>query len=129
MPIPPPERPLPPEHPGAARFPKNLRDLIGWSATRVTQEVGAPDSQHAGDKWFIKDDGLGQRYMRQHDGRIIPQHWFGPRAPQGIALGQAYAVWRYNNYGRGSVGLLYLIDSPEGQVVVDVDAYPINAVF
>lgn len=127
MPLPFPERPQPSEHPGAARFPKNKLDLIGWSATRLEQELGRPDLCATGDKWAAEEDSMYRGYVRQHDGRIIPQHWFGPRAPR-IAVGQDYMIWRYNNAGGGSTCLLYLVESHGEQVVVDVDTYPGNAI-
>lgn len=124
-----PERPLPPEHPDAAEFPQPLRELIGWTAERLHREVGEPDSRFTGNRWFVKEEGLGQTYVRQRDGRITVQESFGPRAPQGIALGQDYTVWRYNNIGAGRTCLVYLVESNGLQLVVDVDAYPCNAVF
>lgn len=129
MALPFPERPLPHEHPGAACFPKPLRDLIGWTAENLQQKVGEPDSRFSGDRWFVNGEGLGQSYVRQPDGRIVALHWFGPRAPQGIALGHDYMVWRYNNIGAGSTCLIYLVETNGRVVVVDVDTYPCNAVF
>ncbi|MBE7495206.1 MAG: hypothetical protein HS117_09685 [Verrucomicrobiaceae bacterium] len=131
MPLPFPERPPIPEHPGASRFPKNLRDLIGWTADRVKKEIGAPDSEYPGDYWFAKTEGdaLGKTYMRHADGEIRPTHRFGPRAPEGIELGQKYTVWRYANIGHRTVCLVYLVKQPGGMTVFDVNAYSADAIF
>ncbi|MBL9133376.1 MAG: hypothetical protein JNG86_19350 [Verrucomicrobiaceae bacterium] len=131
MPLPFPERPPIPEHPGASRFPKNLRDLIGWTADQVEQEIGPPDSAHPGNYWFAKteEDNLGKTYTRDSKGKIHPQHCFGPGVPQGIELGQDYTVWRFANIGHRTVCLVYLVKRPGGMTVFDVNAYPADAIF
>ncbi len=128
MPVPFSERPVPLEHPGAVRFPKDKRELIGWTATRLERELGTPDTCGAGDTWAAEEGSTHRGYRRQQDGRIMPHYWFGPRAPR-IAVGQDYTIWRYNNAGGGSTCLLYLVVSEGEQVVADVVAYPANAVF
>ncbi len=119
---------MPPEHPGAAGFPQDGRTLVGWSAARILEELGAPESRHAGNSWSVPEGWRNRTYSRQADGQIQEMQWFGPKGPRVLQPGDPYETWRYENV-RSCVWLLYVAGKPAEEAVVDLDVYPVGAIF
>ncbi len=134
----PPSPPLPPPSRSARfrlkQFNFNLDDLVGWSEFHVLQKLGPPDEKRAGAEWQT-DPPSHDVIVRDSSGRTLRAYSFGP-APRTIPQFQAYETWFYHNV-QGMTWWLYLTRTSRipilkwflPRVVVEVCAYPTNAVF
>lgn len=112
----------------------DMNDLVGWTEFHVLLKLGPPDEKRAGAEWHTIPPS-NNIIVRDSAGKPMKAFGFGP-VPHRVPPLQSYQAWFYHNV-RGMTWIVYLTRTSRipvlgwflPQVVVEVYAYPTNAVF